>query len=88
MLRFETDCWDVLFICRFICLSMDENRKIVETTKWFGVGFIILGIVWYFISLNTYYFHYGIPTTNILTSILMFIIGVGFLIFSYSNKKE
>jgi len=67
---------------------MDKNRNIVETTKWIGVGLIILGIVWYFISLNTYHFDYGIPTTNKLTSILMFIIGIGFLIFSYCNKKE
>tara|TARA_B100000315_G_C14327062_1_gene473526 strand:- start:46 stop:258 length:213 start_codon:yes stop_codon:yes gene_type:complete len=68
--------------------NIDNNNQIVNITKWIGVGLIILGIVWYFISLNTYHFDYGIPTTNKLISLLMCIIGVGFLIFSYSNREE
>jgi|GEM_PF-1399116 dipeptide/tripeptide permease len=66
----------------------DKQNQVVITTKWIGIGSIILAFVWYFISLNTYHFNYTIPTYHKFISLVLILCGIGFLIFSFSNKKE
>lgn len=66
----------------------EKQNQVVIATKWIGIGSIILTFVWYFVSLNTYHFNFGIPTSHKLIMLVLFLCGIGFLIFSYSNKKR
>ena len=66
----------------------DKQNQVVITTKWIGIGSIILAFVWYFISLNTYYINYRIPPYHKSISSILILCGIGFLIFSFNNKKK